>query len=69
MSAFAMITKNINIGSIHLANNFRHPTIVAKTLSTLSHISNGRIILFYDYAWRESEFIQTGIPLKKKIPE
>ena len=66
MSAFAIITKNINIGSIHLANNFRHPTIVAKTLSTLSHISNGRIILFYDYAWRKSEFTQTGISFERK---
>ena len=61
MAAFASITKKINIGSIHLANNFRHPTIVAKYFSTLSHITNGRVILFYDYAWRESEFLQTGI--------
>ena len=61
MAAFASITKKINIGSIHLANNFRHPTIVAKYFSTLSHISNGRVILFYDYAWRKSEFLQTGI--------
>ena len=65
MSAFAAITKNINIGSIHLANNFRHPTIVAKTFSTLSHISRGRVILFYDYAWRKSEFLQTGITFEK----
>tara|TARA_A100001011_G_scaffold161521_1_gene169910 strand:- start:1896 stop:2921 length:1026 start_codon:yes stop_codon:yes gene_type:complete len=61
MAAFAALTKRINIGSIHLANNFRHPAIVAKFFSTLSHISNGRIILFYDYAWRGGEFKQTGI--------
>ena len=62
---FAALTKRINIGSIHLANNFRHPALVAKYFSTLSHISNGRIILFYDYAWRESEFRQTGISFEK----
>lgn len=66
MSAFASITKKINIGSIHLANNFRHPAITAKTFSTLSHISNGRVILFYDYAWRKNEFSQTGITFEKK---
>jgi alkanesulfonate monooxygenase SsuD/methylene tetrahydromethanopterin reductase-like flavin-dependent oxidoreductase (luciferase family) len=66
MAAFAAITKRINIGSIHLANNFRHPALVAKYFSTLSHISNGRIILFYDYAWRESEFRQVGISFEKK---
>jgi len=65
MAAFAALTKRINIGSIHLANNFRHPALVAKYFSTLSHISNGRIILFYDYAWRESEFRQTGISFEK----
>ena len=65
MAAFASITKKINIGSIHLANNFRHPAIVAKYFSTLSHIANGRIILFYDYAWRQSEFLQTGISFEK----
>lgn len=65
MSAFAAITKKINIGSIHLANNFRNPAIVAKTFSTLSHISNGRVILFYDYGWRKSEFQQTGISFEK----
>ena len=66
MSAFASITKKINIGSIHLANNFRHPAITAKIFCTLSHISNGRVILFYDYAWRKNEFSQTGIPFEKK---
>ena len=66
MSAFASITKKVNIGSIHLANNFRHPAITAKMFCTLSHISNGRVILFYDYAWRKSEFSQTGIPFEKK---
>ncbi len=65
MAAFASITKKINIGSIHLANNFRHPTLVAKYFSTLSHIADGRIILFYDYAWRQSEFLQTGIDFEK----
>ena len=66
MSAFAAITKKIKLGTIHLANNFRHPTIVAKALSTLSHISKGRVILFYDYAWRKKEFLQTGIGFENK---
>ena len=66
MAAFAALTKKINIGSIHLANNFRHPALVAKYFSTLSHISNGRVILFYDYAWRKNEFSQTGINFEEK---
>ncbi len=61
MSAFAAITNNIEIIPIHLCNNFRVPSIVAKTLSTISHISDGRVALFYDYGWRKAEFDAYGI--------
>jgi len=62
MSALAAITSNVTVSPIHLCNNFRNPAIVAKTLSTLSHISNGRLINFYDYGWRKAEFDSYGIP-------
>ena len=62
MSALAAITSNVDVAPIHLCNNFRHPAIVAKTLSTLSHIGGGRLIIFYDYGWRKAEFDAYGIP-------
>ena len=62
MSALAAITSNVEVAPIHLCNNFRNPAIVAKTLATLSHISGGRLILFYDYGWRKAEFDAYGIP-------
>lgn len=61
MSALAAKTTTLEIIPIHLCNNFRHPSITAKTLSTLSHISGGRISLFYDYGWRKREFDNYGI--------
>ena len=61
MSAFAAITQNVEIIPIHLCNNFRTPSVVAKTLSTISHISGGRVALFYDYGWRKAEFDAYGI--------
>jgi len=61
MGAFAAITKKINIIPIHLCNNFRSPGIVAKAFSTMSHISDGRVELFYDYGWRKKEFEMYGI--------
>ena len=61
MSAFAALTRNIEIIPIHLCNNFRTPSVVAKTLATISHIADGRVSLFYDYGWRKAEFDAYGI--------
>lgn len=61
MSALAAITKRVEIIPIHLCNNFRHPGVVAKTVATMSHISGGRVTLFYDYGWRKAEFDSYGI--------
>lgn len=65
MSAFAAITSKVQIIPIHLCNNFRPPSIVAKMLATLSYISQGRIELFYDYGWRKVEFDAYGIDFCK----
>ena len=43
MSALAAVTKKISIIPIHLCNNFRVPSVTAKSLATLSHIADGRI--------------------------
>ncbi len=61
MSALLAITKKMEVIPIHLCNNFRTPSVVAKTLATMSRISNGRVTLFYDYGWRKAEFEQYGI--------
>jgi alkanesulfonate monooxygenase SsuD/methylene tetrahydromethanopterin reductase-like flavin-dependent oxidoreductase (luciferase family) len=61
MAALGSVTTKMSIIPIHLCNNFRHPGVVAKFLSTLSHITNGRVELFYDYGWRKSEFDSYGI--------
>ena len=61
MSAFAAITSSVQIIPIHLCNNFRIPSVTAKMLATLSHISKGRVELFYDYGWRKAEFNAYGI--------
>ncbi|MBD3426551.1 MAG: LLM class flavin-dependent oxidoreductase [Candidatus Omnitrophica bacterium] len=69
MSALAAITKRMQIIPIHLCNSFRHPGMVAKSLATMSHISNGRIALFYDYGWRKAEFDAYGLDFGKDDEE
>jgi alkanesulfonate monooxygenase SsuD/methylene tetrahydromethanopterin reductase-like flavin-dependent oxidoreductase (luciferase family) len=69
MSALAAITSKVDIIPIHLCNNFRSPSMVAKALATLSHVSCGRLQLFYDYGWRKAEFEAYGIPFRKSDEE
>jgi len=69
MSALSAKTSRMEISPIHLCDSFRHPSVVAKTLATLSHISNGRTILFYDYGWRKSEFDSYGLSFEKNDKE
>lgn len=61
MAALLAITKKMEVFPIHLCNNFRSPGVVAKTFATMSHISEGRVGLFYDYGWRRAEFDAYGI--------
>ena len=53
MSALAAVTKKISVIPIHLCNNFRVPSVTAKSQATLSHIADGRVKLFYDYGLRK----------------
>jgi len=61
MSALLAITKRMWVYPIHLCNNFRTPSVVAKAFATMSHISGGRVGMFYDYGWRKAEFDQYGV--------
>lgn len=48
LSALARITSRPRLGSIHLANLFRHPSITAKMVASLDVISGGRVDFFFE---------------------
>ncbi len=54
-------TKKIRIGHMVLCNLFRHPAITAQSLTTLDHISGGRLLAGFGSGWTETEFNMTGI--------
>ena len=58
-----MATEKVQIGLMVGANTFRNPGLVAKTVTTLDHISGGRAILGLGGAWFEPEHTAHGIPL------
>jgi alkanesulfonate monooxygenase SsuD/methylene tetrahydromethanopterin reductase-like flavin-dependent oxidoreductase (luciferase family) len=61
LAGWAMATRRTRLGLLVGANTFRNPGIVAKSASTLDHISGGRAILGIGGAWMEPEHTAHGI--------
>ena len=49
MSALAAETHEIKLGFIVLCNSFRNPALLAKMISTLDNISNGRTLMWLGF--------------------
>ena len=61
LAAWARETERTRLGLLVGANTFRNPAVVAKTATTLDHISDGRAILGIGGAWFELEHRAHGI--------
>jgi alkanesulfonate monooxygenase SsuD/methylene tetrahydromethanopterin reductase-like flavin-dependent oxidoreductase (luciferase family) len=61
LAAWAKVTSKARIGLLVGANTFRNPGLVAKTVSTIDHLSGGRAILGIGGAWMEPEHTAHGI--------
>ena len=61
LAAWAPQTTRTRLGLLVGANTFRNPGIVAKTMTTIDHISGGRAILGLGGAWMELEHRAHGI--------
>ena len=69
-----LLTKyaTLKVGSLVLCNSYRTPSVVAKMITTLDHLSNGRYICGYGAGWKEMEYQAYGIdyhPLKIRIEQ
>jgi F420-dependent oxidoreductase-like protein len=63
LSAMAMATERIRLGTMVLGNTFRHPAVVANMAATLDHVSGGRLELGIGAGWMQVEHDGYGIPL------
>jgi alkanesulfonate monooxygenase SsuD/methylene tetrahydromethanopterin reductase-like flavin-dependent oxidoreductase (luciferase family) len=61
LAAWSKVTSNARLGLLVGANTFRNPGLVAKTVTTIDHISGGRAILGIGGAWMEPEHTAHGI--------
>ena len=63
LSALAVETKDVKLGTFTLCNSFRHPpSLLAKMASTLDHISGGRLIFGIGAGYNEQEYVMYGVP-------
>jgi alkanesulfonate monooxygenase SsuD/methylene tetrahydromethanopterin reductase-like flavin-dependent oxidoreductase (luciferase family) len=61
LHAWAVATERTRLGLLVGANTFRNPGLVAKTATTLDHVSDGRAILGIGGAWFELEHQAHGM--------
>jgi alkanesulfonate monooxygenase SsuD/methylene tetrahydromethanopterin reductase-like flavin-dependent oxidoreductase (luciferase family) len=60
------------LGTIVMANSYRHPPLLAKMAASLQHLSGGRFILGYGAGWAEDEYLAYGYdfpPIRTRIEQ
>jgi len=62
LTAAAAATTTLRLGSYVVANDFRHPAVLAKEAATLDLLSDGRLELGIGAGWMRAEYEAAGIP-------
>ncbi|MGD8416063.1 MAG: LLM class F420-dependent oxidoreductase [Pseudomonadales bacterium] len=60
LSALAQHTKAVRLSALVTGNTYRNPALLAKTITTLDHVSHGRATLGIGAGWFEGEHIGYG---------
>jgi alkanesulfonate monooxygenase SsuD/methylene tetrahydromethanopterin reductase-like flavin-dependent oxidoreductase (luciferase family) len=62
LAALAGSTTHVRLGLIHQTHFFRPPALVAKMVTTLDQISDGRFVYFLDCGNQRDEYLAYGLP-------
>ncbi len=60
LSTLAQHTERVRLSSLVTGNTYRHPTLLAKTITALDHVSGGRATLGIGAGWFELEHNSLG---------
>ena len=61
MTAVALATTSLRVGTMVLANDYRHPAVLAKELASLDQVSGGRLEIGMGAGWMASDYQQAGM--------
>lgn len=62
LSTAAAVTTTLRVGTLVFANDFRHPSVLAKETATLDLLSDGRLEVGVGAGWMTDDYATTGIP-------
>jgi len=62
LAGLAAVTRTLRLGTLVSPATFRHPTVLAKSVVTVDHISGGRVELGIGAGWHEPEHTTLGFP-------
>ena len=65
LTAAALATTTLRVGTLVLANDYRHPAVLAKELASLDQISGGRLEIGIGAGWMTSDYEQAGMTLDR----
>ncbi|CAN5737981.1 LLM class F420-dependent oxidoreductase [soil metagenome] len=65
LMAAADATTDLRIGPMVLANDYRHPVVLAKEATTIDLLSGGRLELGLGAGWMQADYDQAGITLDR----
>jgi F420-dependent oxidoreductase-like protein len=64
LAALAPLTERIRLGTMVSPVTFRHPSVLAKSVTTVDHASGGRVELGMGAGWFEREHEAFGFPFR-----
>jgi F420-dependent oxidoreductase-like protein len=62
LAALAQATSRVRLGIMVTGNTYRHPAVLAKTATTVDHVSGGRLEFGIGAGWHEFEHEAFAIP-------
>jgi len=65
LAAAAVVTSTINVGSLVLDCDFRHPVVLARELATIDQLAEGRFELGIGAGWKALDYEHSGIPMDR----
>jgi len=61
LAAWGALTSRVRLGTLVTGVTYRHPPVLAKMVTTLDHVTNGRAVLGLGGAWHEGEHAMYGL--------